>query len=129
MPLVTILLHNQQNTSKLTGKAELKLFLNEVLHSDKALFDDVRAALVEFHQEDGGSPEVPDFEITDCWYDATSKTGKVRFEYTVFFTFGCADIYPIQKSAETSGFSIDSGSSKLLLFITDQISRDPVDEF
>jgi hypothetical protein len=129
MPLITFGIYNIQNIGSLSDKAALKYFLDEVFRSDKVLFDKIRSALLEFHKDEGGSPEVHDFEITDCWYDETSKTGGVRFIYQVFFTFGCADIYPFQKSAETSKFSIGLPGSKLLLRITDYIPRDTVDEF
>jgi hypothetical protein len=129
MPLITFGIHNQPDTGIFNEKAALKRFLDETFRADKVLFDDVRSALLEFHKDDGGSPEVPDFEIVDCWYDDATRTGKVRFEYQVFFTFGCADIYPILKSAETSKFNIDLTGAKLLLFVTDHISRDTVNEF
>jgi len=129
MPIITFGIHNQPDTNIFHEKAALKSFLDAVFRNDEVLFDDIRSALLAFHQEDGGSPTVPDFEIIDCWYDGATKTGKVRFEYQVFFTYGCADLCPVQKSAETSKFSIDLTGSKLLLYVTDHISRDTLNEF
>jgi len=129
MPLITLGIQNLPDVQSLIDNSSLKDFLEETLRSDKSSFDEVCAALLQFHQDEGGSPQVPDFEIAYCEYDGTTHTGKIRFEYDVFFTFGCADIYPTQKSTETSKFSIDESNSKLLLYVTDHISRDTLDEF
>ncbi|MFI5138498.1 MAG: hypothetical protein ACHQIM_11795 [Sphingobacteriales bacterium] len=107
----------------------LKSTLYDLNLKNKESYDDIIPSLLNFHKADGGSPEIPKFEIIDCSYDSVSRTGMVRFAYEVFFTFGCADIYRSDKCTETCRFQIDSNNEKLTLYITDQITRDTVDEF
>jgi len=107
----------------------LKATLCDLSLKNKVSYDEIIPSFLNFHKADGGSPEIPKFEIIDCSYDAVTQTGIVRFAYEVFFTFGCADIYRSDKCTETCKFQIDPNTEKLTLFITDQITRDTVDEF
>jgi hypothetical protein len=133
MPALTFDIYQDGYTSFLNGEIELKDFLEETLHDRgdgcSGAYDDILPSLLEFHKDDGGSPEVPEFEIADCSYDKETNAGKVRLAYKVSFSFGCADIHRTDNFTETCKFGIDTERKKLTLFITDHIQRDTVDEF
>lgn len=108
----------------------IKEFIEEVLAEDnRGAFTAIAPWLVEFHQQDGGSPVASDIKIADAEYNFTTHSGKVKLAYKVSVTFGCADIFRTDDYAETSNFTIDPQKNKMTLFITDQLLRDTVDEF
>ncbi|HAL82789.1 MAG TPA: hypothetical protein DCO83_11575 [Mucilaginibacter sp.] len=133
MPELTFDISKGDFTNPPADEIDLQEFLKATLHDlsfkNKKPYDDIIPSLLDFHKADGGSPEIPKFEIIDCSYDSITYTGTVQFAYEVFFTFGCADIYRSDKCTETCKFQIDTENQKLTLFITDQITRDTVDEF
>ncbi|WP_428330991.1 hypothetical protein [Mucilaginibacter sp.] len=113
----------------LNKKMELKPFLEDVLHNEKSPQDAVKSSLLAYHSGDGGSPEIHEFEIAECFYNSESNTGKVKLKYKVFFFFGCSGIKRSDDGTETCTFKIDAAEHKLTLLITDHIMRDTVDEF
>jgi hypothetical protein len=133
MPALIFDIFKADFTNRLTVEGGLQEFLTATLYDlgvkNKESYDDIIPSLLNFHKADGGSPEIPKFEIIDCSYDSVTHTGKVVFGYEVFFTFGCADIHRSDKYTETCKFQIDTDNQKLTLFITDHIGRDTVDEF
>jgi len=129
MPAIKFDITSQQHTDLLNKDIRLKDFLTEVLHSDANKHEDINSSLLEFHKADGGAPETPGFWIVDCWYDNAAQVGRVRLEYEVSFTFGCADIHRTDRFTETCKFEINSENTKLILLITDHITRDTIDEF
>jgi hypothetical protein len=133
MPALTFDIYNGGYTNLLNKEIELQDLLKEVFY-DRSYdyyrpYESIISSLLDFHKDDGGSPENSGFEIVDCSYDVTTNIGKVRMAYKVSFSFGCADIHRTDEFTETSKFWIDMDHKKLTLFITDHIRRDTVDEF
>ena len=114
------------HSSLLNENKELKDFLKYLFDNRKKEITD---GLLEYHKDAGGSPIIPGFEIVECTYDNSSHSGKVKFKYAVFFTFGCADLHPSETATETSKFEIDTTNKTLVLFLTDYMTRDTLDEF
>lgn len=126
MPKIVFEISTADYSNLTKEKTELKDFLEVVLNDRKS---EVIDGLLEYHKEAGGSPAVPEFDIMECSYDKDKRAGKVKFRYQVLFTFGCADLHPSEFATETSKFEIDAESNKLILFLTDHITRDTSDEF
>jgi hypothetical protein len=108
----------------------IKQFIENVLTKDKgSALTAIAPWLVAFHQQGGGAPVVSEIKIADAEYNFTALSGKVKLAYKVTFTYGCADIFRTDDFAETSNFTIDPQTNKLTLLITDQLTRDTIDEF
>jgi len=97
--------------------------------NNKEAIEQIRTGLLAFHQQDGGSPEIHSFKITDSSFNPQTNSGKIKFGYEVFFTFGCADIHRSDICTETCTFKIEQEKHLLIIHLTDQITRDTVDEF
>jgi hypothetical protein len=100
--------------------------LNEVLNIDantKVICD----ALAAFH--DDGSPVVNMFDVDEVSYAAETGKGKLRFTYTVDYTFGCSDLSPSENATERCDFDINLDQQILNVYIHDPIRRDTLDEF
>lgn len=126
MPKLVFEISDDEYSNLLKVEIELKGFLERILNDRTSEIID---GLLEYHKEAGGSPTIPGFQITECSYDKDNHTGKVKFKYQVFFTFGCADLHPSEVATETSKFEINPVNNKLILFLTDHITRDTLDEF
>ena len=126
MPKLVFDIANNEYSNQLNAEIELKDFLGSILHRHN---NEITDGLIEYHKAAGGSPIIPAFEIAECSCDRLTHTGKIKFKYEVFFTFGCADLYPSEVATETSKFEIDTINNKLILFLTDHITRDTLDEF
>ena len=130
MPALTFDINKNGLTDVLPEETPLKDFMERVLSDDaESALKEITPWLLEFHKHDGGSPEISGLRITDCSNDLAAHSGKVTFSYKVSFTFGCAGIFRTDDYTETCKFRIDTENKKLILFITDHITRDTVDEF
>lgn len=118
-------LHNEQ----ITPNTFLANILLDNYNDDRGFNTGIKSSLLAFHQGDGGSPVITKFDVESCSFDPKTSAGKVRLAYEISFTFGCADIHRTDKFAETCKFEIDINEEKLLLYITDHITRDTVEEF
>lgn len=130
MPALTFDIREDGLTALQHKQIPIKDFIDGVLADDNgSALTAIAPWLVEFHKHDGGSPVVSEIKIADAEYDSTTHKGKVKLGYKVSVTFGCADIFRTDDYAETCKFNIDIIDKKLTLFITDQLTRDTVDEF
>lgn len=116
----------------LSDETKLKQFLEATLCDKDAersgLYNDLKQALTVYHKTDG-APVLNKYEIAGCAFDGVACTGKIKFRYEVAFTFGCADIHRTDEYTETCKFIVDTDNKQLVLFLTDFIQRDTVDEF
>ena len=111
-----------------------ELLVEKLYESDsdhEGIYNEICRQLQSYHDDEGGAPEVSDFEIIpdDCRFDFTSKKGKVTLQYTVYFYFGCSDLNRDYDSHETCDFRIDTISESLTLYINEKLRRDTVEEF
>jgi len=130
MPTLTFDIQKDSIINLIDTKIGLKGFLDSVLFDQNgADINEIGQWLLAFHKDNGGAPVISELDIADGDYDAAQNTGKVKFTYQVSVSFGCADIFRTDDHTETCKFQIDTESNKLILFITDHITRDTVDEF
>ncbi|MDR3694868.1 hypothetical protein [Mucilaginibacter sp.] len=130
MPALTFDIKEEHLAGLQNKQITIKDLIESVLSEDEgSALTEIAPWLVEFHKQDGGSPVASAIKITDAEFDFKTHSGKVRLAYKVSFTYGCADIFRTDDYAETSNFNIDTKDKKLTLFITDQLTRDTVDEF
>jgi hypothetical protein len=133
MPVLTFPVDEERVAALLAEQLTPVKFLEKILlvgYQNDTGFDlGIKSSLLAFHRGDGGSPEVSKFRVLDCSFDLATQSGKVRLTYEVSFTYGCADIHRTDNFTETCKFQIDTKTQKLLLHITDQITRDTIDEF
>ncbi|MDB5002942.1 MAG: hypothetical protein JWQ34_1167 [Mucilaginibacter sp.] len=119
--------------TKLTdGQTAIGQFLLDVFAVNSTVNTElICAELVAFHDGDGGSPEVKQFDILpeEVIYDPETHKGKVTFRYRVRFFFGCSDINSDEPANEKADFEVDLINNILAVHIHDPIRRDTIDEF
>jgi|GEM_PF-3163661 hypothetical protein len=128
MATVTFNVPTELITKLTDGRTAVGQFLIDVLYlKTEAICDQ----LVAFHDGDGGSPEVKEFNVLpeEVIYDPETHKGKVTFRYRVRFFFGCSDINSDEPANEKADFEVDLINNKLAVHIHDPIRRDTVDEF
>jgi len=130
MPALTFDIRKDGLTALQDKKITVKEFIDGVLSEDNGMaIMEITPWLTEFHKQDGGSPVTSAIKIAEAEYDFATQTGKLKLAYKVSVTFGCADIFRTDDFTETCKIIIDPEKNKLTLFITDQLTRDTVDEF
>lgn len=131
MATVTVNVPNALIKKLADGDLTIGLFFVEVFKSNSAVKTEVRANLLAFHNDVGGSPEVETFEVDpgETTYDTVTHTGKIVLRYRVRFYYGCADINKDEPATERADFEINMMVDKLAIHIHDPITRDTVDEF
>lgn len=67
----------------------------------------LRQGLASYFYDNGGSPEVRDFELTDIRFNADSLTGSFKCLFTVYYFFTCSDIKNDKRENITWKFKID----------------------
>ncbi|BAU53981.1 hypothetical protein [Mucilaginibacter gotjawali] len=130
MPALTFDIREDHLSGLQHQQITIKHFIDGVLSEDNGnAFTAIAPWLVEFHKRDGGSPVASEIKVAEAEYDSITHSGKVKLAYKVSFTYGCADIFRTDDYTETCKFIIDPEKNKLTLYITDQLTRDTVDEF
>jgi hypothetical protein len=131
MATVTINVPNDLVKKLADGELTIGRFFTDVFNNDDAVKSDIRANLLAFHDDVGGSPEIEAFEIDprEIIFDSLTNKGQVIFRYRVRFYYGCADINKDEPANERADFEIDTVNNKLMIHIHDPIRRDTVDEF
>ncbi|WP_183557062.1 hypothetical protein [Mucilaginibacter sp. SP1R1] len=71
-------------------------------------YTDFCRALASYHDEEGGSPEVREFEIIRFGFDTDKLTGEFTCAFTVYFFFGCSGINSDKRDTITWKFKIDA---------------------
>jgi hypothetical protein len=67
----------------------------------------IRQGLASYFYDNGGSPEVREFELTDARFNAHSRTGSFKCIFTVHYFFTCSDIKNQKHENITWKFKID----------------------
>ncbi|MBK0379295.1 hypothetical protein [Mucilaginibacter segetis] len=89
----------------------------------------ILSILFDYHDDNGGAPEIDDFEIVDAFYDPNSLKGKVEIQYWIYFYYGCSDLNTEEDDYENWNFEIVPETCKLLLHIPEYEVRSTADEF
>jgi hypothetical protein len=131
MATVTVNVPNNLIKKLADGEITIGLFFTDVFESNDVVKAEIRANLLAFHDDVGGSPEIETFEIDqqEITFDSIGNKGKILFKYRVRFYFGCADINKDEPANERADFEIDTIHDKVLIHIHDPIRRDTFDEF
>lgn len=70
--------------------------------------------LVAYHNKEGGSPEVKEFEITDCGFKPESKEGYLKCKFGIHFHYTCSDIHHNAKDTIRWDFQLDEAKSIII---------------
>jgi hypothetical protein len=85
----------------------------------KSMFDDKAAraslcqALASYFYDDGGSPEVREFEIVKATLNSDNLSGSLKCDFTVHYFFTCSDIKNQKNENITWQFKVDSSNFKI----------------
>jgi hypothetical protein len=63
--------------------------------------------LVAYHNKEGGSPEITQFEITDCGFKAESTTGFLKCKFSIHFHYTCSDVHNDARDIIRWDFKLD----------------------
>jgi hypothetical protein len=102
----------------------LKAHLDELLNSGTTIDDFLKHqftnavnhaamcnALKEYHRNDGGSPEVHDFEIANTKFDIDKLTGRFRTSFKINYHYTCSDVRNTAKDTIDWDFTVDSSDN------------------
>jgi hypothetical protein len=78
-------------TALLSGRITYQQFLTDMF-SIPANHSQMCIALREYHRNDGGSPEVHDFELQNFKLDTEHAKGRFRCRFEVLYHFTCSDV-------------------------------------
>ncbi|WCT10862.1 hypothetical protein [Mucilaginibacter jinjuensis] len=91
-------------------------FLNKVFNYNEGKnYLQMCAALKAYHHQNGGAPEVLEFEITQVSYNAGTLSGSFNCKFKVSFFFGCDDLHIDKNDTISWEFKIDDHSCTLHL--------------
>jgi hypothetical protein len=67
--------------------------------------------LVAYHNKEGGSPEVKEFEITESGFNAESRMGYCKCKFGIHFHYTCSDVHNDAKDTIRWDFKADKESN------------------
>lgn len=92
---------------KLTdGTLPIADFLSEFWDDDQNNAN-MQQGLASYFYDNGGSPEVREFDIVDAQFNTNDLTGSFKCMFTVYYFFTCSDIKNDKRENITWKFKID----------------------
>jgi len=92
---------------KLTdGTLPIADFLSEFWGDDQNNAN-MQQGLASYFYDNGGSPEVREFDIVDAQFNTNDLTGSFKCMFTVYYFFTCSDIKNDKRENITWKFKID----------------------
>lgn len=67
--------------------------------------------LVAYHNRDGGSPEVTEFEVIDSAFNTKTLSGYLKCRFAIHFHYTCSDIHNDAKDTIRWDFTIDEDTN------------------
>nr|WP_294943604.1 hypothetical protein [uncultured Mucilaginibacter sp.] len=67
--------------------------------------------LVAYHNKDGGSPEVKEFEISDSGFNPETMCGYLKCKFNIHFHYTCSDVHNDAKDTIRWDFKVDTEGS------------------
>lgn len=100
----------------LNEKLTISVFLKQ-LFGDKgsANYRDMCEHLVAYHNKDGGSPEVSEFELTDPVFNADTLTGHFKCKFNIHFFYTCSDVHSNAKDTIRWDFTLNEDTHLIAL--------------
>jgi hypothetical protein len=69
--------------------------------------------LVAYHNKDGGSPEVKEFEISDSGFNPETISGYLKCKFNIHFHYTCSDVHNDAKDTIRWDFKVDTESNAI----------------
>jgi hypothetical protein len=86
-------------------------FLTEVFKGNEGKnYLQMCTALKAYHHQNGGAPEVLEFEITQPQFNPNTLSGSFSCKFKVSFFFGCDDLHIDKNDTISWQFKIDSSA-------------------
>ncbi|AMR31883.1 hypothetical protein A0256_10845 [Mucilaginibacter sp. PAMC 26640] len=84
----------------------------EQLFGDKGSpnYRDMCEHLVAYHNKDGGSPEVLDFDLTEPVFHTDTLSGHFKCKFGIHFFYTCSDVHNNAKDTIRWDFKIDQAT-------------------
>jgi hypothetical protein len=67
--------------------------------------------LVAYHNKEGGSPEVKEFEITESGFNAEPVLGYCKCKFNIHFHYTCSDVHNDAKDTIRWDFKLDEATN------------------
>jgi hypothetical protein len=80
--------------------------------------------LVAYHNKDGGSPEVTEFDITESRFDRATLSGAFKCSFAVHFHYTCSDIHNNAKDTIRWDFKLGDKANTLMFIGEEPWIRD-----
>ncbi len=98
----------------MAGVISIQQFWDNLME-DKYAHSAFCQSLASYYHEDGGSPEVREFTITDAKFDKQTLAGSLKCSFKVYYFFTCSDIKNDKNDYLTWTFKIDNTTNKIAL--------------
>ncbi|TFF33891.1 hypothetical protein [Mucilaginibacter psychrotolerans] len=69
--------------------------------------------LVAYHNKDGGSPEVTEFEITDSGFKPEKSEGYLKCKFGIHFHYTCSDVHNDANDTIRWDFILDEATNTI----------------
>ncbi|MBD1364053.1 hypothetical protein IDJ77_09555 [Mucilaginibacter sp. ZT4R22] len=69
--------------------------------------------LVAYHNKDGGSPEVAEFEIIDSGFNVESLSGYCKCKFGIHFHYTCSDVHNDATDTIRWDFALDTSNRNI----------------
>jgi hypothetical protein len=80
--------------------------------------------LVAYHNKDGGSPEVTEFDITESSFNPATLSGAFKCSFAVHFHYTCSDIHNNAKDTIRWDFKLGDKANTLMFIGEEPWIRD-----
>jgi heterodisulfide reductase subunit B len=122
-----LFLTNTDFNKLVSGEISIQVFL-PALFEDKQAYAQMCNSLKEYHRNDGGSPEVHDFDVINSSFNPQTLTGHFRCTFKVIYHYTCSDVRNNAADTIDWDFKIDAVNEILHLTGEETLERD-TDEF
>lgn len=95
-------------------RISIQRFLDDLL-TDKDTYTTFCQSLASYYYDDGGSPEVREFTISNTNFNKQTLTGSFKCSFKVHYFFTCSDIKNDKNEYLTWTFKIDKQTNKIAL--------------
>ncbi|RVU02630.1 hypothetical protein EOD41_01435 [Mucilaginibacter limnophilus] len=129
MPIVNIPFEEESYQKLSTQQTSIQNFISLLIYKNNDVFPAIERILREYHFNDGGSPYIEGFEITNAEYQPDTRKGRIWLKYRIDYYFGCEDRSAGTTFNEGYNFEIDPDASILKLYFPEPVQRDTLDEF
>lgn len=92
----------------LKKEIDIETFLEKVFFDQEGItHSEMCGRLMSYHSDDGGAPDVSDYEIVDVKFNYDTLKGSFETEFQVYYFYGCSDLNNDEEDSIMWDFTIN----------------------